>query len=174
MYNLFLHFPSSTIPIFLPIYSSLYWTFTGNIFFAYLAGCTFIFGEILNRYLKLFFSILFENNNWALRPNPNSYCSNFLFSFPESEFNFGFPSGHCQNIGVFSGLIICYFLNNTDNGIKSLSILLFSFYVGWSRIHLECHNLVQVIFGTIIGFFLGVKLWNFYVFLNNSFSKKNL
>lgn len=173
MYNFYLHFPSSFSPIFLPISSGLYWVISGNIFFIYLALSTFVFGELFNRFLKNILSQIFQNETWALRPNPNSPCNNFMQPMPNNTF--GFPSGHSQNVGVFCSLLICYLLNCCDNSIeKSICLLIFSIYVGWSRMELGCHNLVQVSTGIIIGYYLGINLWKIYTLLNNLICKKNL
>lgn len=174
MTNFYLHGISSLSPFLLPIVGGLTWVFTGEFFWIYLASNTIIFGEFLNVLIKKFFKSFLYDEPWALRPDPCAPCNNFMTPVvdKQSVYNFGFPSGHSQNVGVFCGMLICYFLFTTKNGgLKAFITFLFSMYVGWSRIQLGCHNLIQVSTGLLIGYFLGINLWRFYTFFS---PKKNL
>lgn len=177
MTNFYLHTISSLSPILLPITAGLIWVFTGNFFWAFLASNTVIFGEILNVFIKKFFKSFLYDEPWALRPNPCAPCNNFMtpVADKQSVYNFGFPSGHSQNVGVFCGILICYFLScHSNGGMKAILTFAFSIYVGWSRIELGCHNLIQVGTGLMIGYFLGINLWKIYTTFSSAICKKNL
>jgi len=177
MNNFYLHFISSISPILLPFIAGLCWVFSGNFFWVYLATNTIIFGELANVFIKKLFKNIIPDEPWALRPNPCAPCNNFMTPVQnkESVYNFGFPSGHSQNVGVFCALLICYILHcHSYSKMKSLGVFLISIYVGWSRMQLQCHNLVQVSTGIFIGYYLGFCLWKMYVTFNTIICKKNL
>jgi len=107
-----IHFLSSISPIFLPIGCALSWVFTNNFFYMYTAIATFFFGEYFNFLLKKWISVIFANYQFIHRPYFNAPCGFLLNPINNGAISYGYPSGHCQTIGVFSALMICYLLNN--------------------------------------------------------------
>ena len=76
---------------------------------------------------------------------------------------FGFPSGHCQFAGMYSGFMISDIINKHKYNKYSIqniiSILLYTFYILvmiYSRVWFyECHTLSQSICGSFIGLLVG-------------------
>ncbi|UCH14896.1 MAG: phosphatase PAP2 family protein, partial [Bacteroidales bacterium] len=69
---------------------------------------------------------------------------------------FSFPSGHAATT---FGFFICLALISGNNFIKILSLLL-ACIVGYSRIYLSQHFLIDVYFGSIIGVIGGIIFYN--------------
>lgn len=132
----------------------------------------------------------FTNNQWLIkqfqRPNPPEYgcgvyplkknmnskeCNKFIqcilnFTQPKLFGKLtGMPSGHAQIAAITSMFWSLYILDNYPNNIyKQLSIIvlwIITIYVGYSRIKLGCHNLLQVSIGVILGSIIGYWIYYF-------------
>ena len=95
---------------------------------------------------------------------PNAYnCGLFRDNFfnsavkPKLATTYGFPSGHSQSAGYFMTFIHEHFSNNS---LIYISSLLYSLYILYTRIELNCHTYQQVIFGYLFG------ILTYYVFEN--------
>ena len=70
----------------------------------------------------------------------------------------GCPSGHMGSISYFAFYNILYLLNSNKN-IKFINLQIFLYIIlilsmAWARITKKCHNLTQVVLGTIYGVLL--------------------
>ena len=131
---------------------------SNNIFGIYFSISIGVFGELFNRILKIFFKFYFPNIEWMKRPDPNALC-NFLIN-KKTSLNWGFPSGHVQISALASTLITAKLLqNNKPNYYIIAGSWAFTTLVAASRIHLKCHNLIQVLAGTGVGIGTGIFSW---------------
>lgn len=119
-------------------------------------GYTFIFdqnllfkmigNDVFNIFLKYFFFILFPTLNCLKRPEDTAWIDT-----P------GFPSGHSQQF--FYLLLKCEQKRGFD--LYSLSMLILFIIIAYSRIHIRCHNFLQiyggVLFGTLYFIFIDVQ-----------------
>lgn len=116
-----------------------------NNIFKYLI-CKPIFGDYIFGYL-------------GKRPKGAKFCGYFINYNEDLSKSYGMPSGHSQSTCFFLSYLIYKTLEgNTLFLYKFLTISLFtciSLAVMYSRIHFNCHTLLQVIVGGLIGFILG-------------------
>jgi membrane-associated phospholipid phosphatase len=101
-------------------------------------------------------------HKYTMRPNAACDCDYFSMRGPAKENTPGFPSGHMGTTSFFCINNILDLLNGS-NPYKYLIIgfnILFLVVMGWSRMYKKCHNLIQVIAGTIYGSFIGYNLYN--------------
>ena len=156
-----IHFLSSISPILIPPLCGFAWVLTNNFFWMYTAISTFFFGEYLNLLIKKRIAHYFSHFSFVLRPNPDAYCGFFFKPITQGTIAYGMPSGHCQTIGVFSALVICYLLRTQPKWwrTKIIGLIIASLYVGWSRWDLQCHTLFQIAYGLAVGYCLGIIAW---------------
>jgi membrane-associated phospholipid phosphatase len=148
-YPLFIAKISPIFYLSMPIITYLYNSDKNHIIF--LKG--FIFSEILNKLLKYLLRMP--------RPTNASNCSiiNKLKLFDLKSY--GMPSGHSQCAwysGIYYSLLI-YFDTNYNKFTKIVCIsglLISSAFVSYSRIHIYCHTLFQVLFGGVLGGIIGI------------------
>ena len=134
----------------------------------------FIFNGYFNQYLKNYISRpLFKYFNDYIpilgidsRPEGAVDCGYFSSCPNVKSSSFGFPSGHSQFAGLYSGFMIREILADSPNysynslpAVKKLNVFLYLSYViimMFSRIYVQgCHTLGQTIFGALIGLILG-------------------
>ena len=116
--------------------------------------------KILNAFLKniVFKNLLGDKKHPILgtgtRPPGAKNCGLFRDNFfnptikPKLATSYGFPSGHSQSAGYFMTFIHEHFSNNS---LIYISSLLYSLYIPYTRIELNCHTYQQVIFGYLFG-----------------------
>ena len=116
--------------------------------------------ELIKKYIKLLslllFSALTAQTLKYIFPYPKSlykytmrpegacdcnYLSNDGLRLPNTP---GFPSGHMTSTSFFVA-------NNIFNGYPILPNLIYLGLMGWARIVKKCHNIPQVIAGTLLG-----------------------
>jgi len=135
--------------------------------YLYLGIGTLILGPVLNFVFKKIFKSLGSISLFE-RPNPPPYgCSNLLAVCGNKYTGFGMPSGHAQTMGVFATFLSLYVNQNPDYNSKHKILIIsivwiWTFLVCWSRIHIGCHNLLQVGTGLILGIGLGYGLFRIY------------
>jgi membrane-associated phospholipid phosphatase len=140
-------------PIILFFYSLFLLKKTKNYFFVFIIGC--IFNNILNIILKLIFN--------QSRPDNSKIIELGLFNGRIFEIDkLGMPSGHAQNCG-FELMFITLVFNNPS--ITTL-YLIFSLISLMQRVLYNRHDILQVVFGFIIGLLVG------YIFY--TIAKKNI
>jgi len=156
----------------------LFNSFTSNYIYErtkslYLVIC-FIFSGYLNQYLKNYISKplfnMFENYIPILgqgsRPEGAVDCGYFSSCPNVKSSSFGFPSGHSQFAGLYSGFMIREILCDSPDfsfkklpNTKKVNVILYSLYtlvMMFSRIYIQgCHTIGQTIFGALIGLILG-------------------
>lgn len=128
-----------------------------------------IFAVVANHYEKKLFRWIGETyypsdktyNKLLYRPNPPRKCGCGFGCQSRVDDIYGLPSGHAQFWGFTSGFWLKHVLKNLrskngDSYCHLIALLLMSTLVCYSRIHVGCHSLYQVIFGYTIGFGLGV------------------
>jgi len=117
----------------------------------------FIFSEILNKSFKYFLQMP--------RPKNAGNCSIIDKSKLFNLKSYGMPSGHSQcawYFGIYYSLLI-YFDTNYSKLTKIICIsglLISSTFVSYSRIHIYCHTLFQVLYGGILGGIIGILTYN--------------
>ena len=117
----------------------------------------FIFSEILNKSFKYFLQMP--------RPKNAGNCSIIDKSKLFNLKSYGMPSGHSQcawYFGIYYSLLI-YFDTNYSKLTKIVCIsglLISSTFVSYSRIHIYCHTLFQVLYGGILGGIIGILTYN--------------
>jgi membrane-associated phospholipid phosphatase len=68
----------------------------------------------------------------------------------------GMPSGHMATTSYFVIYNILYIIKNNYNKMLIFGNIMLLILMGWARITKKCHNLSQVIAGTILGSLIGV------------------
>ena len=117
----------------------------------------FIFSEILNKSFKYFLQMP--------RPKNAGNCSIIDKSKLFNLKSYGMPSGDSQcawYFGIYYSLLI-YFDTNYSKLTKIICIsglLISSTFVSYSRIHIYCHTLFQVLYGGILGGIIGILTYN--------------
>jgi membrane-associated phospholipid phosphatase len=116
-----------------------------------------IFGFGLNSLLKYIISL--SHNPVIFRPINRKYgCGIDPFAVVSNGMEIGMPSGHSQIMSLIATFWTLY-LFKTNNKYKIWIMLLLLGMVGlinWSRIAINCHTLLQVIVGNIIGIIFGI------------------
>ena len=81
----------------------------------------------------------------------------------------GFPSGHSQTVGIFTTIMILNIYNNIednkDEWYKNRTyyvLIIIGGLVLWQRWYSNCHTLLQIFTGTLIGIGLGIGSWEIY------------
>ena len=124
--------------------------------------------DLINYLLKKSLQYPLKNQKWAQRPNPSKTGCGMVNSF-------GFPSGHAQNTSFAAIFWSLYILDRqkitTGSIIQVIILWIIAVLVWFSRIQNGCHNLIQVLSGAIIGFFLGLV---YYYLVKNYLLKDNM
>ncbi len=99
------------------------------------------------------------------RPDGAVDCGYFTTCPNKPSSSFGFPSGHSQFSGLYSGFMIRDILFDENNislpldADKKISIfvhIIYIFIMMYSRIYIQgCHTIGQAIFGALIGLVIG-------------------
>jgi len=153
----------SGLTVFLLIWIILYIQTRKKIYI--LLMLSYIVINYIQKWLKQL-SITYLPYSVASRPlgaGNNNGCSFIIINESSSitETKSGMPSGHSM-LAMFIFIVTTYMIqsSNYDNHIKLFSyvaLTMFTFIVLYSRIYWEnCHTILQVLIGSIIGIFLGV------------------
>ena len=134
-------------------------------------------GAVSNRILKNYiFKPLLKNNSYpfigtGIRPKNAMNCGIFRDNFFDNKreikisSSYGFPSGHSQSAGYFMAFIHKYFKNSP---IIYYSSLIYSIYIPYTRIILNCHTIQQI----ISGYIFGIITFYLFDFIENKLNKK--
>jgi len=99
------------------------------------------------------------DNSIIYRPTNRKYgCGIIPFVVGNNKVEIGMPSGHSQIMSLIATFWILY-LFKTNNKYKIWIMLLLLIIVGlvnWSRIAINCHTVLQVIVGNIVGIIFGI------------------
>ncbi len=152
-------------PIIVPLIGLIIFLQSGQWIGIYFTITSLLFGELFNGFLKYLFELIAPNYKLFQRPNPPTFgCS--CFPWVKNDPSFGMPSGHSQ-ITLFTSVFwILYLLDNYSFDFKTslaIGILsLIAIYVPYTRIQSGCHNLIQVLIGSLIGGVLGYFSYEMY------------
>lgn len=112
----------------------------------------FLLNTLLNPILKDISFYFFKDNEMFQRPNPpKEGCGCFANLKMDGSKSFGFPSGHAQIVAFTAMFYTLYF----GFCYKSLFMWIYFLIVCSQRIYIGCHNIFQVIGGSVIGTILG-------------------
>jgi membrane-associated phospholipid phosphatase len=107
--------------------------------------------ETSTKYIKQYTIKKFPNSKWIYRPIGAFNCS-AISTGGDASGKPGFPSGHMTNIAFIAVSLSLYYKSN----IPLLAILL----MAYARIHKKCHNIIQVLAGTLYGGIVAYGLFN--------------
>ena len=131
------------------------------------------FGEIGNFLTKKLFKYIFPNEQLFLRPSPPSTgCGVFSECGAGGSNTYGFPSGHAQLTSLtamFWSLYICYqtSLSTSQKIFRILIMWVLAGLVWYSRIHIGCHNWIQIFGGVFMGSLFGLLAFYIIYIFNN-------
>ena len=155
-------------PLILELSCFICYLITNNIELLYIGLGLFINSRINNILKYIILKPIFGNYIFGLlgkRPDNAKNCGYFI-NYNENTVNtYGMPSGHAQSVTFFLSYIINKYLNsNFSSMFKLISIIIFSIIticVMYSRIYFNCHTVLQVVIGGLIGLYLGNLYYNF-------------
>jgi membrane-associated phospholipid phosphatase len=132
--------------------------------FLYFAFIILVFGFGLNKTLKFGLKRVVSDNEVYKRPNvPPEGCG----VYPRNDYHqdFGMPSGHTQ-IAFITAVFWSMYLNDKMQDKKkakliSIGLFVLAALVGYSRIKIGCHNIQQVIAGSVIGIVVGFVAYRY-------------
>lgn len=94
---------------------------------------------------------------------PCKFCQCSCFSDQPTKLDslsgFGMPSGHSEIAASFATYWFLHYgfsLSMDLSGLRSLMLLFTPFYIGFSRIFIQCHTLKQVLVGWFFGILFGI------------------
>jgi membrane-associated phospholipid phosphatase len=114
----------------------------------------FVIGLLIEKstkYIKKYTIKKFPKTKWIYRPKGAFNCS-AISTGGDATGKPGFPSGHMSNIAFIAVSLSLYYKNN----IPLLAILL----MAYARIYKKCHNIIQVLAGTLYGGMVAYGLFN--------------
>ena len=94
-------------------------------------------------------------HKYTMRPKDAQNCDFFSLSGNLYKNLPGFPSTHMSITSFFVTYNILSSENTDIYTLNNISLITLLILMGWSRIHKKCHNLIQVIGGSLYGGFLG-------------------
>jgi len=157
---------SRAFTIIIPIVSILVGIIFRNMLGIFL-GLYLLLCDVLNHYVKILFKKLYGHKSsypilgMGERPDGARHCGSFIYDYDLEGIptSYGMPSGHSQMATLIATFLIMYLLNtygvNLYN-IISISIILFiCIGILYSRFHLKCHTIQQIIVGGLIGILYG-------------------
>ena len=116
-----------------------------TLFTFYIVG--YLFNELLNFLLKILIK----------QPRPSEDPSLFYAMIEAGKTvehsKLGMPSGHMQS--CFYSICYIYLVHQEYYFVVTLMFLLFTIYTGYMCVKENRHTLLQVVFGSIIGLFIG-------------------
>ena len=108
------------------------------------------------------------------RPNGAKNCGLFLESVSRKSTTYGMPSGHSQEVGFFTLVMIKQLLESTSNIIKYGGIAFFTSLglgVLYSRVKFGCHTIQQVTVGLLLGLALTTVYYKYKIPLTEKLNK---
>lgn len=140
-----------------------------------------LFNILSNMGFKYLSGKMFSNNSLLLRPcnvnNNNKSCNCDIFSPINLKTNnentnnnkmddmIGMPSGHSQEVTATMTFLILWILNQQTTwrtyAVPPI-LLMWAIWVMYSRYYLKCHNPLQIIIGSVIGYVFGLITYYIY------------
>jgi membrane-associated phospholipid phosphatase len=119
----------------------------------------YFFGLVSSSYVAQALKYLTPYPKWSykytMRPEGARDCDYLScggLSKPNSP---GMPSGHMTTTGYFVVYNILYIIKHNYNKSLIFANIILLIIMGWARINKKCHNLIQVICGSILGSLMG-------------------
>jgi len=138
---------------------------TGKPLGAIFSLCAIIFGDGLNFILKFIFKKIGPNKTSWMRPSPPSDgCGIFSTCNAQGSHTWGMPSGHSQIISFAASFWILYLWRKSRTSlawsiIGTIIISILAILIMYSRIAEGCHNLEQILVGSLFGTILGASCY---------------
>ncbi|NPA44112.1 MAG: phosphatase PAP2 family protein, partial [Chlorobi bacterium] len=99
---------------------------------------------------------LFKNVFQRLRPCFNEDIKNIVYTISLPGGHYGFVSSHAANSFAFAVFSSLFFQNKN----YTIFILIWAFFVSYSRIYLGVHYPLDILGGAILGSFISILLFN--------------
>lgn len=108
-------------------------------------------------------------NSFIMRPKGARDCDYFSKNGLVPENTPGFPSGHMSSTVFFSTYIVLNFMKKNNLSLKKILVykprlilinIILIIMMAWARYYKKCHNITQIIGGTIYGLGLGFLFFN--------------
>lgn len=138
-------------------FTNVYLLFTNIVVFKQLFLYTLgiISATLFSEIIKKFAPIPNILKHLWYRPRGAKGCDYLSIKGYAPEFTPGFPSGHMTTTSYFVMYNLLLLNGHTKNiSLKYLFIglnIVLLLLMGWARIHKKCHNIVQVVCGSIFG-----------------------
>ena len=120
----------------------------------------YFYGLCLSTIIAQGLKYLIPYPNWfhkySMRPKGASNCDYLSCGGIVKDNTPGLPSGHMTTTAYFVIYNVLYIIKNKINKLFIIPNIFLLIIMGWARITKLCHNMVQVISGTILGIFLGI------------------
>ena len=119
----------------------------------------YFFGLISSSYVAQALKYLVPYPKWSykytMRPEGARDCDYLSCGGIVKHNSPGMPSGHMTTTGYFVIYNILYIIkHNYNKSLIAVNIFLL-IIMGWARITKKCHNIIQVVSGTILGSLIG-------------------
>lgn len=113
-------------------------------------------------------SVYFKNSLGRLRPDQEPAIAEYVRFIAKKSTLYGFPSGHATNAMGFAVLSSLFFR------IKpyTITITIWAFLVGFSRVYLAKHYPLDVLCGFILGFIISLIIYYIWKFIIKTISRK--
>lgn len=125
----------------------------------------YFYGLISSTYVAQAFKYLIPYPKWSykytMRPEGARDCDYLSCGGVVKHDSPGMPSGHMTTTGYFVIYNILYIIKHNYNKSLIVANIILLIIMGWARITKKCHNLIQVVCGTILGSLIG---WLFFKF----------
>lgn len=126
-----------------------------------------VFAQMFNQLLKRATHSVFGTSNAIFtRPAPPpDGCGSFArlpSEVARRPVTYGMPSGHAQQMAFAMGFWVMYFMKRADTMRDWQRYVGMAFFVAlwgavaYHRVHLGCHNVEQVLVGSVVGVITGV------------------
>ena len=112
----------------------------------------------------------------AARPKGAKNCGSFLdeTNIHKTSKSYGMPSGHSLSSMIISFFLIGYIIDHHDKTLQRDVLIVFVCLMGVSicvsRVYLQCHTVLQVIIGGILGSIIGYYSYHGYKKLKQKYT----
>ena len=134
----------------------------------YAAGI--IITALIHKYFKLYVQPPNILKNYWYRPKGAKGCDFQSLKGYTPDFTPGFPSGHMAATLYVSTVNILFSKKIKNKKLRRffrcINILIIPF-MGWARYYKSCHNIIQIIAGSILGTFCGIIFYYLMIFNND-------
>ena len=119
----------------------------------------YFFGLVSSSYVAQALKYLTPYPKWTykytMRPDGAKDCDYLSCGGLVKHDSPGMPSGHMTTTGYFVVYNILYIIKHNYNKSLIIANIILLIIMGWARITKKCHNLIQVVCGTVLGSLMG-------------------